>query len=302
VEGDQGGPQSEPDAPRGGATVETPDVEAHQDVSKGRQGIAEQTLVDRIKRSDRWLISLTAAMAIAGSISAIIFWRQLSVMQGQLDIMTADQRPWISVEQLSIGGPLLYDDTDWPNGKRWHIKLVYTLKNHGKSPATHVIFWGHIAPIVLHYQKEGAFRGTFIKTELDKACGWPENSTEMGIDAGELMFPGDEWAPRTFEVQGDDKDFSDAKTDKSQYTGIFLIPICVTYRSAYSGIQGLSAAIVGIPSEVPTKSVFGNDRYRTAEGYRLGLLSKTSIDLDITRIEQSDLVLGKPGFQAISIQ
>jgi hypothetical protein len=37
------------------------------------------------------------ACVVAG-LSAVIFWRQLSVMQGQLNMMEADQRRWLVVE------------------------------------------------------------------------------------------------------------------------------------------------------------------------------------------------------------
>jgi len=99
---------------------------------------------------DRDLVRWTRALAFfTGALvlgAGLQFWAmrgQLAVMQSQLDVMSADQRPWVSIEHLSISGPLAYDSVGWQLGKRWHIKLTYTLKNYGKTPATHVIFWAH---------------------------------------------------------------------------------------------------------------------------------------------------------------
>jgi len=161
----------------------------------------------------------------------------------------------------------------------------------------------HTLPIVSHYQSaDGTFHGTFMGDALNAACAFPEEMTAMGTDTGQLMFPGDEWSPKTFEVQGDEKVFAEAKAGKPQYSGVFLIPVCVTYRSAYANISGLAAVIAGAPPDDPKGTIFGNDRYRTAEGYRVGKRSGAAINLDGEEIGESDLVLGEPGFQATSIK
>jgi len=180
--------------------------------------------------------------------------------------------------------------------------LTYTLKNHGKTPATHVIFWAHILPIAGHYQNDSGWHGTFIKDELNAACDWPEKSTALGMDAGQLMFPGDEWPQKTFEVQGDEKDLIIARDGKAQYNGVFLIPVCVTYRSVYNNIRGVAAIMSGRHFDDAKRAIFGNDQYRTAEGYRIGKKSRATIDLNGEEVDQSDLVLGEPEFQAIEIK
>jgi hypothetical protein len=55
--------------------------------AKKQTAISEQAFVDRFRKTDRWMIGLTAVIAFATVISAIIFFRQLSVMQGQLEEM-----------------------------------------------------------------------------------------------------------------------------------------------------------------------------------------------------------------------
>lgn len=60
-----------------------------QDTPTAPPLISEQAFVDRMRRSDRWMIALTAAVALAGIASAAIFWMQLSAMRGQLAEMKA---------------------------------------------------------------------------------------------------------------------------------------------------------------------------------------------------------------------
>jgi hypothetical protein len=143
--------------------------------------------------------------------------------------------------------------------------------------------------------------GTFMGDELDAACDWTEFATKYGIDAGQLIFPGDEWPGKTFEVQGNEKVFAEAK-GRAEYSGIFLIPICVTYRSAYTNTRSIVAIFTNTPSDGAENTIFGNDQYRTAEGYRLGKKSRAAIDLDGETISEDGLVLDEPGFQASYIK
>ena len=82
------------------SSIKGGDAPTHQPVTDGQQAVTEQTLVERIDRSDRWMICLTGAIAFCGLISAIIFGWQLTVMQGQLNEMQADQRPWVKIDVL----------------------------------------------------------------------------------------------------------------------------------------------------------------------------------------------------------
>jgi hypothetical protein len=69
-----------PDKPEGESGSQPP-------VTEGEIHSREEVLEDRIRKSDRWMISLTALAACAAIASAIIFGWQLSIMQGQLSEM-----------------------------------------------------------------------------------------------------------------------------------------------------------------------------------------------------------------------
>ena len=69
------------------APVDAPNPGAHEDIPNSQPAISEKTLVDRIDRSDRWMIVLTAVIALSTLISAIIFGKQLVAMHGQLNEM-----------------------------------------------------------------------------------------------------------------------------------------------------------------------------------------------------------------------
>ena len=66
------------------------------------------------------------------------FQGQLAVMQGQLDEMKADQRPWIS-NDIEAASDLTFDDSGGI------LRFRYTLRNIGRSPAFNVNAW----PIIL---------------------------------------------------------------------------------------------------------------------------------------------------------
>ena len=114
--------------------------------------------------SEILMACLTAVIATAGVITAIIFNNQLRVMQGQLDEMreagtdtkrTADaakesadaakraaditerslvaaQRAWIKFTRISVGGPLVFDQ----NGAS--TSIAFEIANVGRIPASNV--------------------------------------------------------------------------------------------------------------------------------------------------------------------
>jgi hypothetical protein len=114
-----------------------------------RTPTSEKPFVDRVTKSDLWMIGLTGTIAVGGLISAVIFGYQLSEMgsaseltrqsialskqslEASRDALIATQRPWVSAE-LSINGPFTF------NEEGAQISIGVTLKNHGHSPAANV--------------------------------------------------------------------------------------------------------------------------------------------------------------------
>ncbi len=74
----------------------------------------------------------TKRLFLATVVLAIISAGTLWAIKGQLDVMEADQRPWIT-GTLSFSGPLYLDNSGI------HLKIKITAKNIGKSPAFDVV-------------------------------------------------------------------------------------------------------------------------------------------------------------------
>jgi hypothetical protein len=102
---------------------------ANEPEGQNKEPISEKVLVERIKRSDRWMIALTAVIAGGGLISAIIFGWQLSVMQAQLNEAKFENRPWVGLEKIQ-------SDTVVEAGKPFKISVF--VKNFGHNPAPKV--------------------------------------------------------------------------------------------------------------------------------------------------------------------
>jgi hypothetical protein len=94
----------------------------------GKQQQAEDNRRDARERRRFWLD--VAALVIAG-IAAFFLFRQQNVMQGTLDEMREEGRPWVQ-GTVDFVGPLIFDK----DGARAPIKLL--LRNSGKSPAKNV--------------------------------------------------------------------------------------------------------------------------------------------------------------------
>ena len=104
---------------------------SHREKSRPKEGISEQALVDRIKRSDRWMIVLTAVIAVGGLISAIIFGYQLNEMKiaGELtreslelsrEALKVSERAWLVPRAPSISVPITPKTTEIYYG---HLEL-----------------------------------------------------------------------------------------------------------------------------------------------------------------------------------
>lgn len=138
------------------------------------------------------------------------------------ETMIADQRPWVSLD-ITIDSELAYDSVGWDAGKRWHIQLNYTLKNHGKTPALNVSFLANILPGTLATYALGD------DTEMEKLFGTLEGLTDANFAMSRVLFPG-EIHSEDFGINGDPARFDPERVPHT-YTGQFRILACVSYRS-----------------------------------------------------------------------
>jgi len=121
----------------------------------GDTKISNELLLDRINKSHRWMIGLTAVIAVTGVLGWWVTWGQLDIMKGQIaEMITAmnriassmeesakqsktaldytieksklDQRAWVTISRAVINPPIVAGKTSY---------ITITLKNSGKSPA-----------------------------------------------------------------------------------------------------------------------------------------------------------------------
>jgi hypothetical protein len=133
---------------------------------------------------------LTGALVLVGIVTAVIFGRQLDVMQGQLDAMEADQRAWIKVvkaepyvNQLPPHGLIFTGPNTVGN-----LPLHFVLQNIGHSPAFKVI--------VGVWPQFGQSSPDLTKEEQSSCAAlgdsYPDTALRaMNSDLIPVLFPGD---------------------------------------------------------------------------------------------------------------
>jgi hypothetical protein len=178
---------------------------------------------------------LTGALVLVGVVTAIIFWRQLNVMQGQLDAMEADQRAWVKVvkvepyvNQIGPYNGLFFVK---PNTEGF-LQLHFVLQNVGHSPAFKVIIgaWPQFEQTSSDLTKEEQSNCAAI------GDSYPDTAMRaMNTDVIPVLFPGD-----TTPYDGRGLAFSPAQITKFS-TGdpklySFWFYGCVYYRLAGSKV------------------------------------------------------------------
>jgi hypothetical protein len=104
--------------------------------------------------------------------------QQADTMQGQLRVMEADRRAWISLDTevaAAASGPLIFD----PQGA--HLGLNFTFTNLGRSVARSVRL--HLAMVPW---RVGTPDSTHVITERDRVCTGP---AAIGFGYGFILFP-----------------------------------------------------------------------------------------------------------------
>ena len=230
MEGEQSGQNEENKASPKPTAGSTPDGNYGKDVYKQQASISEQAFVDRVNISDRWMIFLTCAIVATGIISAIIFYWQLGTMQGQLNEMRDEQRPWLKVTP-KIAGPLTNDRGSLS------IKIVVDMVNIGHTPAANIRAKSEIVKV------PGAIKPDWAQQLLDMLCKSPQEALwEFPYFGGnaDIIFPSE---PESLDTKA---------VDSTAENGIVVnIPgdgnvspinirnypdICVAYSSIGSGV------------------------------------------------------------------
>lgn len=130
--------------------------------------ISEQAFVDRIKKSDRWMILLTVALVF----TSLLQW---SEMRGQLDVMRAQQRPWVEITDAQPVQVVNNDGT-------LNVAISVTLKNLGATPATGIDIEGALNVV------SGETMGSI---ERDQASVCAKATNYRGRNIGMSLAPGE---------------------------------------------------------------------------------------------------------------
>jgi len=109
---------------------------------------------------------------------------QQKLMQGQLDTMIAQQRPWISATpRLDL--PLMRDVT--PNrSPDLAVPVTVDLKNHGTSPATNIVIYSMIISASAPHDSER------LNKAEEELCTEAEQASNDAKKIGISVFPGEE--------------------------------------------------------------------------------------------------------------
>jgi hypothetical protein len=126
------------------------------------------------------IAALTVAVLIVGGLQYITFDLQLKVMQGQLNEMKDEQRPWIYAD-FSSGGPIYRNQS---GGLTFSIGFVF--HNTGHLPAT------YISPDVEAYLSgaDGKVGSSSARERQKRRCDKPIQQPEASDQIGTTAFPG----------------------------------------------------------------------------------------------------------------
>jgi len=201
------------------------DEDKHEPKSNG--SITEQEFVDRIRKSDRWMISLTAIAAFAAIASAVIFGWQLHIMNNQLEIMEAQNRPWLSVQRIDADKDLMgisVGNTGDVKGG-FGVYPEVTVKNVGPSVAIGAFVADKLIPVANSPLE-------FVGILRTQTTFCDSIRAEMFHDprvTGDTIFPGD--AKQLADANPDDMWIKASEVNK--------------FATTYNGVKYIRLALVG---------------------------------------------------------
>ncbi|WP_429344737.1 hypothetical protein [Paraburkholderia sp. GAS42] len=185
----------------------------------------------------------SAVIAVTGVIGAIIFNNQLSVMQGQLNVMRADQRPWISLS-MQADGPLVHDATGWS------FLVKYSVANVGKSPAANVDFVATMIPWGPPQPNSDGSPTTFPDATADIHAATENICNAMegfggAAGYGQILFPGEQQGQQ-FRVH------PNGTIAGTGFVRDFIVIGCATYKFLGDPVTHRTVRIIDV-----SKSAYG---------------------------------------------
>ena len=147
-------------------------------------------------RVGRWLNGITLLAAIVAGAGICVLWKQTYLLQGQLDSMTIEQRPWVSFTDPKVTSDLTFPDLKSNGGQ---IGFSAIIQNTGKLPAENVHPYvevyviGEAAP---RHVNEISTQNGLINGVRDVICNERrQKSLTEGFGNnklyGDVLFPGD---------------------------------------------------------------------------------------------------------------
>jgi hypothetical protein len=167
-----------------------------------------------------WAIAfLTLATIGVGISQYVIFDHQLKVMQGQLDVMHADQRPWIYITPPEAGAPAMVDE------RGFHFSIKFGFKSAGKEPASRVGVYHRASVIDFDENLRGSIK-SLVKT-VEDFC-----RSNVPDETGYTLPPGAEHT----EIYNEGVSREDVIRGRDVRPGINVLFMgCVAYASAAVG-------------------------------------------------------------------
>jgi hypothetical protein len=122
----------------------------------------------------------TVVLAVIATLQWITLNRQLTTMQGQLDEMQAEKRPWID-SKISLVDPILF--TEWADHKGINLRLNFELKNYGDVPAINTKIWTVVTPHPGNSERDK------MDTMQKDACDAVRKQADENPVSGVAVFP-----------------------------------------------------------------------------------------------------------------
>jgi hypothetical protein len=186
----------------------------------------------------KWLTVVIVGIAAAFACGQwVAMNRQQGTMQGQLDQMVAQQRPWISAKVEVVRPVEFYE---WHGQKGIDVTLHFSLKNYGPSPATNINIQGHIWP------HPGNAHADILDSDQNALCALAQKTAVESTIKGLTIFPKDPKENETDVGIGKPSAFSGSETV------LFSVQGCIdyTYGGSYHGKTGFRM-LLGAAQDTP---------------------------------------------------